>query len=316
MKIVITDGYTLNAGDLDWESIQKFGELTIYDRTPLDQVISRCQDADIVLTNKVSFDEHTIEKLPRLQLICVTATGYNIIDIDAAKNKGVAVCNVPGYGTASVAQHAIALLLEITNHIGKNARSTAEGKWQRSEDWCYTEAPITELSGKTLGIVGFGNIGQQTARIAAALGMSILYHNRSVKNTALGRPVDLATLFAESDVVSLHCPLTSDNLEFVNAALLATMKPSAVLINTARGQLINEGDLANALNTGKIAGAGLDVLSKEPPFADNLLLSAKNCIITPHNAWMSREARQRILDTTVENIKAFVNGQAIHVVNA
>jgi len=315
MKIVVTDGYTLNPGDLDWKSIEKLGDLTVYERTPLNQIVERCQDATVVLTNKVPFNEETLNRLPKLKLIGVTATGYNIIDIKAAKRKGITVCNVPGYGTLSVAQHAIALLLEITNHVGQNARTTAEGKWQQSKDWCYTEAPISELSGKILGIVGFGRIGIQTARIATAFGMSIMHYNRSKPKVALGKSVDLETLFKESDVVSLHCPLTEENYGFINKNLLNRMKPTAILINTARGQLIQEPDLADALNNGIIAAAGLDVLSQEPPPADHPLLHAKNCLVTPHNAWMSKEARQRILTITAENLAAFIKGKAIHVVS-
>ena len=324
MKIVVVDGYTLNPGDLSWDRVRAFGDLKVYDRTPLEEIIPRCAAADIVLTNKVPFSRDTLAALPSLRFISVTATGYNIIDTVAARERGIVVSNVPAYGTDSVAQHVFALLLELTNHVGRNALATAAGKWQQSVDWCFTEAPVMELAGKTFGVVGFGHIGQQSARIARAFGMKVLYYSPRKKDTGLtGRDpavdnaslVSLEDLFAQSDVVSLHCPLTKDNQEFVNAALLHRMKPSALLINTARGALIQEKDLAAALNQGVIAGAGLDVLSKEPPTEGNPLLTAKNCIITPHNAWISKEARERMLDTTVRNIDAYLKGEPVHLVN-
>jgi glycerate dehydrogenase len=306
IKIVITDGYTLNPGDLDWSRIEQYGEVTVYDRTQPHEIIDRCREASIILTNKVPFNEATLSELPLLKMIGVTATGYNIIDVQAAAKRRIVVCNVPAYGTASVAQHTIALLLELTNQVGKHAASVAAGEWVNSPDFSYQKAPITELAGKTLGIVGWGNIGQQTARIAQALGMNIIYYNPSVKEKALATWHPLPDLFAESDVVSLHCPLKPDNAGFVNADLLALMKPSACIINTSRGPLINEQDLADALNTGRISGAALDVLSTEPPSSQNPLLSAKNCIITPHNAWISKEARQRVMAITAANIQQFL----------
>jgi len=315
MKIVVADGYALNPGDISWDAISAFGELTVYDRTPVDQTVERCKEADIVLTNKAPFSKETLAALPQLKLIRVLATGYNVIDTAAARSQGITVSNVPAYGTVSVAQHVFALLLELTNHVGRNAQSVVAGNWQQSLDWCYTEAPVTELDGKTFGIVGFGNIGQRVAAIARAFGMQVIYQNPSQRQSAIGKQVDLATLFATADVVSLHCPLTATNQGFVNAALLKTMKPTALLINTARGQLINEEELTTALDTGVIAGAALDVLSKEPPTDGNPLLQAKNCIITPHNAWISREARQRMMAMTAANIAAFLKGQPIHVVN-
>lgn len=312
MKIVITDGYTLNGGDLSWDKISYFGDLIVYDRTPVELIIQRCKDADIVLTNKVPFTKDTLKELGHLKLICVLATGYNVIDIVAAKEQDIIVCNVPAYGTASVAQHVFALLLELTNHVGLNATSTAQGKWEQSTDWCYTEAPISELYGKTFGIVGFGNIGQQTARIAKAFGMNVIYYSRMESSTDIGEPCSLENLFSKSDVISLHCSLREDNQQIVNWQLLKRMKSSAILINTARGQLINEKDLAEALNQNRIRGAALDVLSEEPPRAGNPLLKAKNCIITPHNAWISKEARERIMNITVSNIEAFLNNQPIN----
>lgn len=315
MKIVVTDGYTLNPGDISWEAVKVFGELDVHDRTPAALIAERCREADIVLTNKVPFTSETLTLLPRLKFIGVTATGYNVIDTKTARERGVPVSNVPGYGTASVAQHVFALLLELTNHVGRNAQSVAAGKWERAADWCYTEAPVMELTGKTFGIVGFGNIGQQTAAIAASFGMNIIYYNPREKKSTVGRQVTMEKVVEDSDVISLHCPFTATNNQFVNAALLKTMKPSALLINTARGQLINEKDLADALNQGIIAGAALDVLSKEPPSDGNPLLQAANCIITPHNAWISREARERIMSVTVSNIAAFIKGHPVNVVN-
>lgn len=308
MKIVVTDGYTLNPGDLSWEGIEALGTLTVYDRTPASEVVNRCREATIVLTNKVAFNEEILHALPALKMIGVTATGYNVIDVKAARAKGIVVCNVPAYGTASVAQHTIALLLELTNQVGVHAASVAAGEWVNAKDWCYRKTNITELAGKTMGIVGWGNIGQQTGKIAAALDMHVVYYSPSKKN------IELQELFKTSDYVSLHCPLTKDNAGFVNKELLHLMKPTACIINTARGQLINEQHLADALNSGHIAGAALDVLSAEPPPSTNPLLTAKNCIITPHNAWISKEARQRVMDITVQNVRAFLQQRPVNTV--
>lgn len=315
MKIVVLDGFTLNTGDLSWAPLSGLGDLVVYDRTPEPQIVARCSEATIVVTNKVPIKKATMQQLPQLKLISVLATGYNVIDVDAATEHRIAVCNVPAYGTASVAQHTFALLLELTNQIGLHAQSVAAGEWQHAADFAYTKKPIMELDRKTLGIVGFGNIGQQTARIATAFGMRILYNSRTKKDTVLGTFVDLETVFAQSDVVSLHCPLTPDNKAFVNKKLLTLMKPSALFINTARGQLVNEQDLADALNNGAIAGAALDVLSVEPPQAANPLLHARNCILTPHIAWISFEARQRIMNITAQNISSFSKGHVINAVN-
>lgn len=315
-KIVVLDGFTLNSGDLSWEPLQQLGNVTVHDRTAEQDVVARCQNAAIVVTNKVPLTRAMLQQLPQLRLITVLATGYNIVDVDAAKAHGMVVCNVPAYGTASVAQHAFALLLELVNHVGLHAQSVAAGEWERSPDFAYTKKGIMELEDKTLGIVGFGNIGQRTARIGEAFGMRVLCNSRTKKDTTIGTFVDQETLFAESDVVSLHCPLTSENKGFVNKKLLEKMKPTALLINTARGQLIEERDLADALNTGCIAGAALDVLSTEPPKKDNPLLHARNCIFTPHIAWMSFEARQRIMTVTALNIEAFLKHQPMNVVNA
>ncbi len=315
MKITVTDGYTLNPGDLSWEQIRKFGTLSVHDRTESSKLIDTCIDSEIILTNKVAFTRETVFRLPKLKLISVLATGYNVIDVNAAREREIAVCNVPAYGTASVAQHVFALLLELTNHVGLNSKAVAEGKWQNSLDFCFTEKPVMEIAGKVLGIVGMGHIGEQVACIGRAFGLKVIYHNRSRKNNTLAEYRSLNELFEESDFISLHCPLSADNKEFVKSSLLSKMKASAYLINTARGQLINEQDLAKALNEGIIAGAALDVLSAEPPDESNPLLKAKNCVLTPHTAWISKEARQRIMQVTFENIKAFLADNPINQVN-
>ncbi|MBL7700177.1 MAG: D-2-hydroxyacid dehydrogenase [Chitinophagaceae bacterium] len=314
MKIVVADGYALNPGDLSWKPLEQFGELIVYDRTPAGQLIERCRGAQVILSNKTPVNRNAIENLPELKLISMLATGYNIIDVDAAKERGVIVSNVPAYGTDSVAQHAFALVLTLSNRVDVHAASVADGGWVKSPDFGYALTPLTELSGKTLGIIGLGNIGRQTARIGIAFGMHVIYNSRHEKPGAPGKFASIETIFSESDVISLHCPLTQDNMQFVNARLLNLMKQSAFIVNTARGQLINERDLADALNSGKIAGAGLDVLSQEPPRSDNPLLNARNCVITPHNAWMTKEARQRILAVTIENVKAFSEGRAQNIV--
>ena len=309
MKIVALDGYTLNPGDISWAPIKALGEFVTHDRTPVGQVIERARGADVLLTNKVAFDRKTIEALPGLRLIAVTATGYNIVDVAAAKERGVAVCNVPEYGTPNVAQHVFSLLLELTTHTGPHAQGVREGKWARSPDWCYWDYPLVELSGLTLGIIGYGRIGRAVANIAKAFGMNVIVHHRH------GTAADLEEFIRESDVISLHCPLTPENTRMVNTAFLSKMKPTALLINTARGGLIDEDDLARALNDGRIAGAGLDVLTKEPPEPDNPLFNAKNCIITPHIAWASRPARQRLMNITAENIRSFRDGRPRNIVN-
>jgi glycerate dehydrogenase len=314
MKIVVTDGYTLNPGDLSWQSISAFGELIVYERSRENTLVERCSEADIILSNKTVFRKEIIDQLHETKLLNVLAAGYNVIDIKAAKEKGITVCNAPNYGTSTVAQHTIALLLELTNRVGLHAQSVANGEWLTAKDWCYGKTTIIELFGKTLGIVGFGNIGKKVAQIANAFGMKIIYFSAHKKETEFAF-VDLETLFEQSDFISLHCPLKPDNHQFVNKNMLRLMKHSAFLINTARGQLVNEKDLAEALNNNQIAGAALDVLSAEPPDENNPLLFAKNCIITPHIAWMSKEARQRILNITTKNIEAFLQGKPINVVN-
>ena len=315
MKIVITDGYTLNPGDLSWKDLETLGELVYYDRTPVDLVAERCREAEVIVTNKTPVNAQTITAAGRLKLIAVTATGYNMVDTDAARAAGVDVCNVPAYGTDSVAQHAIALLLECSNQVGLHARSVRDGDWARSADFSYSKTRVIELRGKVLGIVGMGRIGQQTARIGEALGMELLYYNRSARPEWKGRVADMEELFEKSDFISLHCPLTAENKAFINKALLSRMKPGAWLINTSRGALIHEADLADALRSGVLAGAALDVLVEEPPRADHPLLGLDNCIITPHNAWISIEARRRIMQTTYDNVARVLAGRPQNVVN-
>lgn len=313
MKIVITDGYTLNPGDLDWKQFSELGDVQYYDRTSPDEVLERCREAEIIITNKTPVNEAVIQSASKLRLIAVTATGYNVVDTVAAKKKNVLVCNVPEYGTYSVAQHTFALLLELSNKVGLHAQSVSDGEWVRSIDWSYAKAPMIELNDKTLGIVGLGKIGRQTAVIAQAFGMKIIHYGGNAENIN-AQPVTLKQLFSDSDFISLHCPLKADNHSFVNKQLLGCMKPTAFLINTSRGQLIQETDLANALRQGVLAGAALDVLSKEPPPADHPLLHVPNCILTPHVAWLSFEARQRILQKTFENVKAALSGKPQNIV--
>jgi glycerate dehydrogenase len=315
MQIVVTDGYTLNPGDLSWDLLKELGDVIIYERTYPDELIDRCINADIIVTNKTPVDADAINVLHQLKMISVTATGYNIINVKSAAAKNIPVSNVPGYGTASVAQHTIALLLELSNGSGKHSEDVISGGWQKSVDWCYTVQPVTELFDKTFGIIGMGNIGRQVAAIVSALGMKVIYHTPNPKKEYQGEYKKLEEVFAEADVVSLHCPQTPENTGFVNAALLSGMKKTAWLINTSRGGLINENDLAAALSNGTIKLAALDVLSKEPPSPNHPLIGLPNCIVTPHIAWTSKEARQRIMAQTIQNIQAFKNGKAVNVVN-
>lgn len=316
MKIVVLDGYTLNPGDLSWDELKRTGDLVIYDRTTSDKVIERAKDAEVVLTNKSIVNKESIFGLPMLKYIGVMATGYNIIDIEAAKQKKIIVTNAPSYSTASTAQHTFALILELTNQVGIHAESVKAGEWVKSPDFCFRKSPITELSGKTLGIIGFGRIGQEVAKIALAFGLKIIAsHKHPERDKMEGvRFVTVEEVFAQADLISLHCPLTAENKEFVNNDLMGIMKPSAFLINTARGQLINENDLATFLNNGRIAGAAMDVVSSEPPSKNNPLLNAKNCILTPHIAWATKEARERLIQIVTENIKAYLNGKPQNVV--
>ena len=320
MKIVILDGYTENPGDLSWEPLAALGELEIYDRTSLtdqDEIISRMKGHEIVITNKTPISKEAIDACPEMKFIAVLATGYNVIDYKYAREKGISVSNVPAYGTASVSQFSIALLLEICHHIGHHAQTVAEGRWAECQDFCYWDYPMIELEGKTIGIIGFGRIGQQEGKIAKALGMNVIAYDVCPNDFGreIGEYVELDELFARADVVSLHCNLTPENTGIINKENIAKMKDGVILINNARGQLIVEEDVAEALNSGKIAAAGLDVVYTEPIRKDNPLLKAKNCIITPHISWAPIESRHRILDMTVENVKAFQSGSLINVVN-
>ncbi len=315
MKIVVLDGHTANPGDLSWEALDAIGTLTVHDRTAHADIVPRARGAEIVLTNKTVLSRDVIAALPGLKCICVLATGYNVVDVAAAKERGVVVCNVPEYSTPNVAQAVFALLLELTNKTGHHDRTVHEGRWAACADFCYWDGDLVELAGLTLGIVGYGRIGAAVARIGAAFGMRILAHRRSGSGTVEGgEHAALDRVFRESDVVSLHCPLTPDTKDLVNAARLATMKRTAFLINTARGALVNEADLAAALAAGTIAGAGLDVLTVEPPPTSNPLLTARNCVITPHIAWATRNARRRLIEVTAANVKAFAAGQPRNVV--
>lgn len=313
MKIVVLDGYALNPGDLSWEPLHALGACTIHDRTPPAEVTARCAGAEIVLTNKCPLRAETIARLPGLRYIGVLATGYNIVDVAAARERGIVVCNVPIYGTRSVAQHVFALILEWTQRVGHHAQTVREGRWAGSADWCYWDSPLVELDGKVLGILGYGRIGRAVADLGRAFGMTILAHSRG--ETPGAAKVAVEELFRRSDVLSLHCPLTPDTQGLVNAERLGWMKPTALLVNTGRGPLVVEAELAAALESGRIAGAALDVLSVEPPAADNPLLRAKNCLITPHIAWATQAARARLLATAVANVKAFSAGAPQNVVN-
>lgn len=317
MLIIVLDGYTLNPGDLSWEALNALGQCVVYERTAPSDVVARAQDAQIVFTNKTVLDGAALRSLPRLRYIGVLATGYNVVDVQAARERNVVVTNVPAYGTRSVAQHVFALLLELTQHVGHHAGTVRDGRWSASPDFCYWDYPLIELEGMTMGIIGFGRIGRAVARLADAFGMKVLAHDLYPPATLPSgvRLVDPDTIFAQSDVVSLHCPLTAENEGFVNASRIGTMKPSAFLINTSRGPLVNEADLAEALNVGRIAGAGLDVLAVEPPHADNPLLTAKNCYVTPHVAWATRAARARLMHIAVENLRSFLAGRPVNVVN-
>jgi glycerate dehydrogenase len=315
-SIVVLDGHCLNPGDLSWQGLEAVGRCTVYERTPPEQVVERIRDADVVLTNKVALRRELLSGQSRLKYIGVTATGYNIIDVDAARELGIVVTNVPTYGTASVAQMVFAHLLNLTQRVGDHAGAVRDGRWASSKDWCFWDFPLVELSGMTMGIVGFGRIGWATAQLAQAFGMQVIAHNRSaIAPSSKVRQFDLDSLFRDSDVVSLHCPLTPETTRLVNWERLALMKRTAFLINTSRGALVDETALADALNSGRLAGAGLDVLDAEPPAAGNTLFTAKNCYITPHIAWATRASRQRLLDLAVENVAEFLAGRPRNVVN-
>lgn len=316
MKICVLDGFTLNPGDLTWVALRALGDCEIYDRTPREEVVARAAGAEVILTNKAVVGAAEMAALPALRYIGVTATGFNVVDTEAAKARGVVVTNVPGYGTRSVAQHVFALLLELTQHTGAHSEAARAGAWTTSKDWCFWKTPLVELDGLTLGILGFGAIGAAVGDIASAFGMKVLATQSSRREMpAHVTEATVHEVFSRSDVVTLHCPLTPDTHHLVNAERLATMKPSAFLINTARGPLIDEAALAEALNAGRLAGAGLDVLSQEPPMAENPLFTARNCLITPHLAWATQAARSRLMTATVENVRAFLAGSPLNVVS-
>lgn len=317
MKIVVLDGHTENPGDLSWSALEALGALTVYDRTPAEAIVARVGDADIVVTNKTPISRTTLEACPNLRFVAVLATGYDSVDIAAAREKGVIVSNVPSYGSDAVGQFAIALLLEIVCRVGHHDQAVKQGRWARNADWCFWDYPLTELAGKTLGIIGFGRIGQTTGRIASAMGMRVVAHDKhpSESGRAIGEYVDRDALLAAADVIALHCNLTPETRGIICRETIAKMKDGVILINNSRGPLVVEQDLADALNSGKVFAAAVDVVSSEPIREDNPLLQAKNCIITPHISWAPVECRQRIMDATVRNVEAFITGAPINTVS-
>jgi len=318
MKIVVLDGYTLNPGDLTWDELKKYGEVIVYDRTPKEKIIERISNAEVVYTNKTPLTRETFEACPSIKFVGVLATGYNIVDVEAAKEKKIPVCNIPTYGTAAVSQFVIALLMEMCHHVWVHSESVKAGEWTNNLDWCYWKYPLVELEGKSMGIIGFGRIGQATAKIAQALGMNVLaydaHRDKSLETDTL-KYVSLEELLRESDVISLHCPLFESTQGMINKDSIAKMKDGVLIINTSRGPLIVEKDLAEALNTGKVGGAAVDVVSTEPINADNPLLKAKNCIITPHIAWAPKESRGRLMQIAVDNLGMFLKGTTVNQVN-
>lgn len=318
MKIVVLDGYTLNPSDISWSGLEKHGELTVYDRTPADKIVERIGNAEIIFTNKTPLTRETFDRCPEIRFVGVLATGYNVVDTEYAKSRGITVTNIPTYGTAAVAQFAFALLLELCHHVGAHSDSVHKGDWTKCPDFCYWNYPLVELAGKTFGIIGFGRIGQAAARIAQAMGMKVLAYDQffdpKLENDGL-KYARLDELFAGSDVISLHCPLFPSTQGIINKTNIAKMKDGVMIINTSRGPLVVEQDLAEALNSGKVAGAALDVVSTEPIGSGNVLLKAQNCIITPHIAWAPRESRNRLMNIAVDNLKAFLSGSPVNVVN-
>lgn len=318
MKIVVLDGYTLNPGDLSWEGLEALGEVTVYDRTKESQIISRIGDAELVYTNKTPIGEEVFSACPQMKFLGVLATGFNVVDVESAKRHGVVVTNVPNYGSEAVSQFSIALLLELCHHVGAHSESVKLGDWARCQDFCYWNTHLIELMGKTMGIIGFGRIGQGTARIAQAFGMKILANKRdlsSIVESEMLKSADLETIYRESDVIMLHCPLTEETEGMINAKSIAKMKDGVMIVNSSRGPLIVEEDLADALHTGKVAGAAVDVVSIEPICKNNPLLEARNIIVTPHIAWAALESRQRLMDIAVENLQKFLAGTPVNVVN-
>ena len=320
MKIVVLDGYTENPGDLSWSGLEALGNVTVYDRTPLNdeaEIIRRIGDAEVVLTNKTPISRATLDACPSVTFISVLATGYNVVDVAAAREKNIPVSNIPTYGTASVGQFAIALLLEICHQIGHHNEAVHAGRWERCDDWCFWDYPLIELAGKTMGVIGFGRIGQQTGKIAKALEMNVIAYDSYPNDSgrAIAQYVALDELLAKSDVIAVHCPLFPETQGIINKDNIAKMKDGVIILNNSRGPLVVEQDLADALNTGKVAAAGLDVVSTEPIKGDNPLLKAKNCIITPHISWAAKEPRARIMDMSVDNVKSFLAGTPVNVVN-
>lgn len=317
MKIVVLDGYTENPGDLSWSGLESLGELTVYDRTQPDEIAARIRGAGAVYVNKVALDRETIFSAPDLKFIGVLATGYNVVDIAAARERGIAVCNIPTYGTAAVGQFAIAMLLEICHHVAHHSDAVHAGRWEQNADWCFWDYPLIELAGKTMGIIGFGRIGQTTGRIARALGMNVIAYDEyeSGAGRALAEYTALDALFARSDVIALHCPLLPSTQGIINRENIAKMKDGVIILNNARGPLIVEQDLADALNSSKVYAAGLDVVSTEPIRGDNPLLKAKNCLITPHISWAPKESRQRLMEIAADNLRRFLEGSPVNVVN-
>ena len=318
MKIVILDGYTQNPGDLSWDGFRALGELTVYDRTPKEEIVSRIGDAPIVITNKTPITAETLAACPNIRYIGVLATGYNVVDTAAAKARNIPVTNIPAYGTQAVAQFAIAMLLEICHHVADHSRAVHEGRWTSCPDFCFWDYPMIELAGKTMGIIGFGRIGRAVGRIAAAMGMNVIAYSRSQcdEGRAIGEYVSLDELFRRSDVISLHCPLFPETKGIICKESIAKMKDGVILLNNGRGPLIVEQDVADALNAGKIYYAGVDVVDVEPILPDNPLLKAKNCLITPHISWAPLESRQRLMNIAVDNLKKYLDGMPVNVVNA
>lgn len=323
MKIVVLDGYTLNPGDITWKGLEKLGEVTVYDRTSyslsgVDLIVERAKDAEIVFTNKTPLPREVLEQLPNLKFIGVLATGYNVVDVEAAKEKGITVSNIPTYGTDAVSQMAIALLLEMCHHIGSHSESVKRGEWSNNVDWCYWNFPLIELSGKTMGIIGYGKIGQVTGKIAQALGLKVIafdsYKNKDLECETM-KYVSMDKLLTDSDIITLHCPLFESTKGIINKDTISKMKDGVMIINNSRGPLVVEEDLAEALNNGKVAGAAVDVVSSEPIKEDNPLLKAKNCIITPHISWAPIESRQRLMDIAIDNLERFLGGNPINIVN-
>lgn len=318
MKIVVLDGYGMNPGDLSWAELEKLGEVTIYERTSPEELLARAYEAEILLTNKTVIDSEAISQLPKLKYIGVLATGYNVVDIVAAKSRGITVTNIPAYSTDSVAQTVFALLLSITTEVEHYTSDNRAGRWSRNADFCYWDSPLIELAGKSFGIVGLGHIGSKVAGIANAFGMNVIAltsKNKDELPSGINKAENLVALLRESDVVSLHCPLTESTRHMIDANTLSEMKPSAILINTGRGQLVDEKALADALNKGALRGAGVDVLSCEPPELDNPLLYARNCYVTPHIGWATVESRQRLMNIAVENVANYIDGIPTNVVN-